>query len=1003
MAEANEEGAVVTDTSKSFNSVSDRESPKRPDSICTHRTSSPSLPEGSTPKTAASLFDSGVFSCLESENEELRKRIGFLESKLLELGVDIDTYTGPSGAEDLNSVNSFGIPPETIKDCMKLGLEVPQCYIVPKDRFSLRYGVNMCEIEFPVYFNFFIKQARMQLVAPAPVAKIVRDILVETLEGPAEHNFYVDQEYAQQAPLAGRYSFAARPDHIKEINFFKEPRDGRAISADTALGFIHFLPFQDQRDKMSDAAVQIALTAGLASAPRSPRNSLTASQRCLYTGCLQGPAEQAGGGQPQNAQSQGDSDDESDKFEPKALEEAFGGEEDGRKETSMPRQTPIMVAVFDNGLEIIDTDDEYVVLDDGVEIARMKTFLGSWTPPKELSAPPTTRTVMTPPAFGVTVLGSSHGFDAQGSTSGFVLWINRKGIMVDPPPNATEFLQEAGIVPGMINGIILTHCHADHDAGTFQKILKEGKTTLITTRTIYDSFIRKYALISGFGEPFLQMLFEHRLVKIGEDVHWGGGTLRFFYSLHALPCIGFEAMVAGKRFVYSADTFYEPEGLRKLRDQNYLSHARCDALVNFPWDCDVIFHEAGIPPIHTPLTALQELPEDVRSRLYIIHIAEKNAENSGLRLARAGVQHTIVIPTPTYEHATSAAILQLLRSTDIFRHFSITQASDLLQLCKCKTYKTGEYVCRTGDIGDHFYVILSGFCKVQFSSREDQDLGNDLHKDQRNDAKAGQTLKLKAHSFGRKGSGHSALSAVLSSMGSSTQSADWNMDDADEIDQHQTKEFGPGDYFGELALLSGDRRRSADIVASTEMTLIELDAHAFRYLLDTTPGLEYRMERLSRIRCSLSWKAIGANSVLSRLGSKQRSQLQSVLQVQHAVAGTKLWTKNQPTTCAYLLAGGKVDVMELRDSIDEPFRAGTFFCNIASLMSIRQAHQSGSSSLKSAGALRAKGRSKIVPSRISLIAKTDVDLYFIEVDDILDFLDHNPGVLINLIDSVVLE
>jgi hypothetical protein len=40
----------------------------------------------------------------------------------------------------------------------------------------------------------------------------------------------------------------------------------------------------------------------------------------------------------------------------------------------------------------------------------------------------------TPPHFGVTVLGASHGFDASGSTSGYIVWVNQRGIMIDPPP-----------------------------------------------------------------------------------------------------------------------------------------------------------------------------------------------------------------------------------------------------------------------------------------------------------------------------------------------------------------------------------------------------------------------------------------------------------------------------------------------------------------------------------------------------------------------------------------
>jgi glyoxylase-like metal-dependent hydrolase (beta-lactamase superfamily II) len=40
--------------------------------------------------------------------------------------------------------------------------------------------------------------------------------------------------------------------------------------------------------------------------------------------------------------------------------------------------------------------------------------------------------------------------------------------MVDPPPHSSELLLQAGIEPKAITATILTHCHADHDAGTFQ-------------------------------------------------------------------------------------------------------------------------------------------------------------------------------------------------------------------------------------------------------------------------------------------------------------------------------------------------------------------------------------------------------------------------------------------------------------------------------------------------------------------------------------------------------
>ena len=47
----------------------------------------------------------------------------------------------------------FGIPPETIKDSMNLGLDVPSIYIVPIDRFCCdmgpALGVNLAKFKFP--------------------------------------------------------------------------------------------------------------------------------------------------------------------------------------------------------------------------------------------------------------------------------------------------------------------------------------------------------------------------------------------------------------------------------------------------------------------------------------------------------------------------------------------------------------------------------------------------------------------------------------------------------------------------------------------------------------------------------------------------------------------------------------------------------------------------------------------------------------------------------------
>ena len=94
------------------------------------------------------------------------------------------------------------------------------------------------------------------------------------------------------------------------------------------------------------------------------------------------------------------------------------------------------------------------------------------------------------------MLGTSHGFDVGDSTSGFILWINKRGIMIDPPPFAGNALRKRGVPPNLIEKIIISHCHADHDAGAFHKIIEASQIEFISTQTIVNSFMRKYSAVS---------------------------------------------------------------------------------------------------------------------------------------------------------------------------------------------------------------------------------------------------------------------------------------------------------------------------------------------------------------------------------------------------------------------------------------------------------------------------------------------------------------------------
>jgi CRP-like cAMP-binding protein len=61
-----------------------------------------------------------------------------------------------------------------------------------------------------------------------------------------------------------------------------------------------------------------------------------------------------------------------------------------------------------------------------------------------------------------------------------------------------------------------------------------------------------------------------------------------------------------------------------------------------------------------------------------------------------------------------------------------------------------------------------------------------------------------------------------------------------KMGRREVAKFGPGDYFGELALLYGGIR-TADVIAATSMELLVLDAREFRSMLMNNPSISVKM------------------------------------------------------------------------------------------------------------------------------------------------------------------
>jgi len=680
----------------------------------------------------------------------------------------------------------FGSPPETIKDTMELPNSVPQVFVLPRALFDWRKGINLADLEFPIYYNFFIRKRKTRIVCSQSQAGRLIRALQEAVFGPTEL-FLANDVFGSGGYL---------PTLASELRYFRRN-----------IRFRDLLCFSYLRDG--------ACTVGSVGI-RTDAN--------------------------------GD------------FELAF----DGKLAARVPG--------------IIECKPMY-------QIGR------------RLPEP------YKPPLFGVTCLGPSHGFDPTANTSGFIIWLNHTGIMIDPPINSTEWLEASNVNPKLIDSIILTHCHADHDAGTLQKILEEGKITVYTTKTVLKSFLKKYSSLTGEPVSYLINLFDFRPVYIAKPVYMHGGKFRFYYTLHSIPAIGFTLDFQDQSFAYSSDHQGDPAVQRKLLAEGVIDGERHRQLQAFPWDRKVVYHESGIPPLHTPIAWLNSLPRKIQKKTVIYHIASRDfPRETALTLATFGIENTLNFKTrrPAYEQTYE--MLEVLKRLDFMESLSVQKAQEFVSIIEEARFDQGAHILKKGAKGNHFYIIRSGNVSIV----DEQLVGRKI--------------------------------------------------------------LGAFEYFGEVALLS-EVPRTADVVAETEVQAYMVEKEKFLSFIYGTQ-FEKTLRRLVANRSIETWNLMASSPHLQKLTTYQKTWLESILARRELQGPGVLVKEGKSLEQFFIIRSGEAEVSQSGRPL-AALGVGDFIGSLARIQ-----------------------REELSPYTIGF--RDSLSLFAISREDILDFIEGNPGTAMKL-------
>lgn len=586
----------------------------------------------------------------------------------------------------------FGCPPGIVKDFAKRREDLPSQYVFPIRTFVK--GRSNFDFEFIVYSFLFLRSKKAKIViycSPDQEARF-RIVLEETLFGPRFH--YLLQAAFRKISIKHKFS-------KKETRLYRSFSDH--VAADQKLyelfeELLRAHASQKTLEKKLKGYFQNLLVRRKWLAEKNIYN-LAGLLANSYALCAQLRKEIGLFGLTE--------EEKRNEFINETLDfhhfDANGivyvpNRNDKRKKLKMVQVRPSVFEIFQGGQ-----------LKCSIDMVRMEPVK------KTFNVQPIKR-----PFMGVTFLGVGSGFSPKHENSCLIVWAEGKGIMVDVVSESYTLAMKYGITDNDVNYTFLTHIHSDHDGGILEKILHGSRVKVISSRIIFESFLRKVEAITCLPKEVIEDFCDFIEVEPHKTIKLPGFKNSYFtfdYSLHSIPTgrftLTYKSNGTKRTISHSGDTKYDREKINGWYRQGVFTEKRRDQILGFIWDADLIIHDVGGGTLHTELDSLKHLGRELTEKMILVHQDKEPDPKSPFRFAPEG-QTEVVIGE---RRGSSRDEMKTIQQAMLFSKLQQNHLLELFSRSKVQRLKDKEIVFSQNDVGNSFYVILEGFAEIIINDR----------------------------------------------------------------------------------------------------------------------------------------------------------------------------------------------------------------------------------------------------------------------------------------------